>query len=125
MMRMVERMELAGGALFSVRDARPVEVQVVRGRAWVTVEHDARDYFPGPGGSIAIPAGRRAVVEAMDAAEIALCVRQGWFGRVVAGGLMALAVGALALRQRVAGLRGLVMRGGAPQAVGACRDAGC
>lgn len=126
MMRMVERMTLAGGELFSVRDARLVEVTVARGRAWVTVEDDSRDFFPAAGQTIAVPAGRRAVVEALGDAEVALHVRQGWLVRLLARSLMAMAVGALALRQRMTGLRGMALRGGGlPRGVAACRDGGC
>lgn len=125
MMRMVEQMGLAGGELISVRDARAIELIVTRGRAWVTLEGDSRDFFPRGGQSMAIPAGRRAVVEALGDAEVALRVRQNWFRRVIASGLMAMAVGALVLRQRMSGLRGMALRGGAPHGVAACRDGGC
>lgn len=125
MMRMVEQVTLAGGELFSVSDGRAVEVTVIQGRAWVTVAHDSRDFFPGAGQTVAVPAGRRAVIEAFGDVEVALRVRQGWIVRVLASGLMALAVGALALRQRMSGLRGMALRGGATHGVAACREGGC
>lgn len=125
MMRMVERVDLAGGELFSVCDARAVEVSVARGRAWVTIAQDSRDFFPSAGQSVAIPAGQRAVVEALDGAEVTLSVRQGWLARALAGGLMALAVGALALRQRLGRLHSPAWRSSAPHSVAACRDGGC
>lgn len=126
MIRTVERISLDGGELFSVRDTRPLEVTMARGRAWVTVEDDSRDFFPGAGQTISIPAGRRAVVEALGDAEVAVQVRQGRLAQLLADGLMAMAVGALALRQRVSGLRGMTLRGGGlPGGVAACRNSGC
>ena len=125
MMRIVEQMSLARGDLFSVCDARAIELVVTRGRAWVTLADDSRDFSPGEGQAMEIPAGRRAVVEALGDAEVALRVRQGWFGRALARGLMSLAVGALALRQRMSGLRGMALRSGAGHGVAVCRDGGC
>lgn len=54
-------------ALRSLRPSRPQTLHVTQGCVWVTIEGDAADHLLGPGQTLALPARRHVIVEALDA----------------------------------------------------------
>jgi len=65
-----DRRELAigRGACRGVRAAQATELTVSEGRAWITVERDAADYWLEPGDALPLAAGERAWIGGWDAA---------------------------------------------------------
>jgi len=61
---------LEAGQVFSIRPWRSRGLTLVSGQVWVTIEGDPVDYLLLPGERLDLPAGRRAVVQALAASTI-------------------------------------------------------
>ena len=66
------RFRLARRAVVDLEGAIGVEIQVHRGRVWLTQENDTRDIVVGPGEAFRLDREGRAVVEVLTDAEISL-----------------------------------------------------
>ena len=64
--------DLPPGGTVALRLARGALVRVLAGRAWVTQEGDAHDWFLRCGESLRLPRTGRVVIEALSAVAIAV-----------------------------------------------------
>ena len=66
---------LAKGALFSIEDISQVQVVVLSGDVWLTIDEDQQDNILGAGDSIRSNQHQRALVSALDESTLRLCTR--------------------------------------------------
>ena len=63
-------LQLAVGELHRWRSARPVELQVLAGRVWVTQSGDEDDHFLAAGDTLVLRRGALALIEAPAGASL-------------------------------------------------------
>lgn len=63
-------LQLAVGELHRWRSARPVELQVLAGRVWITQSGDEDDHFLAAGDTLVLRRGALALIEAQSGARL-------------------------------------------------------
>jgi hypothetical protein len=66
---------LAKGGLFNIDDISEVQVTVLEGSVWLTIDHQLNDTILGVGESMVFTEHQRAIVSALGAAKVRLCAK--------------------------------------------------
>jgi Protein of unknown function (DUF2917) len=66
---------LAKGGLFNIEDISEVQVTVLEGSVWLTIDHQLNDTILGVGESMVSTEHQRAIVSALGAAKVRLCAK--------------------------------------------------
>lgn len=65
-------LSLAAGEVVTLDDARGVRIHARTGSVWVTEEANLRDHVLGPGETLVVSRGGRTLIQALQAAWVAL-----------------------------------------------------
>lgn len=69
-MNCMKALTLAKGELISIFAVRSMQIEVLKGRVWLTAENDTRDFFPTGGQTVSVIKTRLMVIEAMESTDL-------------------------------------------------------